>query len=54
VLRVEVTMGKRVEGGGIDFKGEGVVIEPDAAPGEEPATAVSGRFVLRPARVGGV
>jgi 3-hydroxyacyl-[acyl-carrier-protein] dehydratase len=47
-LRVEVTVHKRLEGGEIDLKGEATVIEPGAAEG---ATAVSGRFTLRPARV---
>ncbi len=33
-----------------EFKGVGEVIEPDAIPGAELPTAVSGRFTLRPAR----
>jgi 3-hydroxyacyl-[acyl-carrier-protein] dehydratase len=49
-LRVEVTLAK-TDGGTLDFKGEGVVLEPGAAPGSEPATAVSGRFLLRPLRI---
>ena len=53
VLRVEVTLGK-VDGQTLDFRGEGVVIEPEAVPGAEPATAVSGRFLLRPVRITGV
>jgi 3-hydroxyacyl-[acyl-carrier-protein] dehydratase len=47
-LRVEVTLAK-AEGDAFDFRGEGTVIEPGQA-GEAPV-AVSGRFVLRPARV---
>jgi len=51
VLRVEVSLAKTLEDGSLDFKGEGVVIEPDAAPDQPPQTAVSGRFTLRAARV---
>jgi 3-hydroxyacyl-[acyl-carrier-protein] dehydratase len=51
-LRVEVVLAKS-DGGAMDFKGEGVVLEPDAAAGAEPPTAVSGRFVLRPLRIRG-
>jgi 3-hydroxyacyl-[acyl-carrier-protein] dehydratase len=47
-LRVEVTLGKR-ENGEFDLRGEGTVIEPGGAEG---GTAVSGRFVLRKARLG--
>lgn len=50
-LRVEVTLGKVTEEG-YDLKGEGTVIEPGAEG--PPPVAVSGRFILRPARVGGV
>jgi 3-hydroxyacyl-[acyl-carrier-protein] dehydratase len=46
-LRVEVALGKRTEGEW-DFRGEGTVIEPGNVEG---GTAVSGRFILRPARV---
>jgi 3-hydroxyacyl-[acyl-carrier-protein] dehydratase len=46
-LRVEVTLGKS-ENGEFDLRGEGTVVEPGGAEG---GTAVSGRFVLRPARV---
>ncbi len=52
VLRVEVSLLKGLEGGAFDFKGEGAVLEPDALPEQEPPTAVSGRFTLRPARIG--
>jgi len=47
-LRVEVTLGKTIEDG-YDLKGEGMVIEPGATG--QPPVAVSGRFVLRPARI---
>ncbi|MBX3377260.1 MAG: hypothetical protein KF678_09700 [Phycisphaeraceae bacterium] len=47
-LRIEVVLSKRV-GDEFDFKGEGTVLEPGAV-GEAPV-AVSGRFILRPARV---
>jgi 3-hydroxyacyl-[acyl-carrier-protein] dehydratase len=51
VLRVEVSLAKTLDDGILDFKGEGVVIEPDAAPDQAPSTAVSGRFSLRPVRL---
>ena len=47
-LRVEVVLHKQLEGGECEFMGEGTVIEPGASA--DAATAVSGRFVLRPAR----
>lgn len=47
-LRVEVTLGKIV-GEEFDLKGAGTVIEPGQLG--EPPVAVSGRFVLRPARI---
>jgi 3-hydroxyacyl-[acyl-carrier-protein] dehydratase len=52
-LRVEVTLGKS-EGETLDFRGEGRVLEPgqELPPGTEPPTAVSGRFSLRPLRIG--
>ena len=46
-LRVEVTVGKATEGGW-DCRGEGTVVDPG---GTEGGTAVSGRFLLRPARL---
>src|SRR5206468_1230647 len=49
-LRVEVTLGKS-ENGEYDMRGEGRVIEPGGAAGESAPVAVSGRFVLRAARV---
>jgi hypothetical protein len=50
-LRVEVTLGKKLEGEW-DLRGEATVIEPGAV-GEAP-TAVSGRFILREARISSV
>jgi 3-hydroxyacyl-[acyl-carrier-protein] dehydratase len=50
-LRVEVVLAK-AEGDTLDFKGEGTILEPGAAPGAELPTAVSGRFLLRPVTVG--
>ena len=49
-LRVEVTLQKVNPDGSFDFKGEGTVAR-DSGAGAEPATAVSGRFTLRPIRV---
>jgi 3-hydroxyacyl-[acyl-carrier-protein] dehydratase len=49
-LRVEVTLGKRLPDGAFDLRGEGVVLDPAAAPGSPAPTAVSGRFELRPMR----
>jgi hypothetical protein len=46
-LRVEVSIHKANGDGTFDMKGEGTVSRDRA----EPATAVSGRFVLRPMRV---
>lgn len=46
-LRVGVVVHRALEGGEWEFKGEAQVVEPQGGPG---ATAVSGRFVLRPAR----
>jgi 3-hydroxyacyl-[acyl-carrier-protein] dehydratase len=53
-LRVEVTLGK-AEGDSLDFRGEGRILEPgrELPPHQEPPTAVSGRFSLRPLRIGG-
>jgi 3-hydroxyacyl-[acyl-carrier-protein] dehydratase len=45
-LRVEVTLHKANPDGTFDMKGEGTV-----SRGEEPDTAVSGRFTMRPMRV---
>lgn len=52
-LRVSVTLAGRGEDGSADLKGEARVLSPEAVPGEEPPVACSGRFVLRPARLGG-
>jgi 3-hydroxyacyl-[acyl-carrier-protein] dehydratase len=49
-LRVEVDLHKRVGDGHIEFKGLGLLIDPQRATGDTP-TAVSGRFTLRPAVV---
>jgi 3-hydroxyacyl-[acyl-carrier-protein] dehydratase len=49
-LRVEVTLGKPLDGGAFDMKGEGFVIEPGWPADQPPPTAVSGRFELRPLR----
>jgi 3-hydroxyacyl-[acyl-carrier-protein] dehydratase len=59
VLRVEVTLAKTLDGGGVECKGEGRVVRVGpvggaAAAGGEAAdepVAVSGRFTLRPVRV---
>jgi 3-hydroxyacyl-[acyl-carrier-protein] dehydratase len=51
VLRVHVTLHKR-EGDSFEFKGEGTVTTSGRVPEAEPPVAVSGRFVLRPARTG--
>lgn len=51
-LRVEVTLEKTHDDGRIDFKGTGTVLKPEAAAGTEAPTAVSGKFWLRPMRVG--
>ena len=50
-LRVEVSLNKAGEDGTLEFKGEGVVIRCSDAGSPESggeATAVSGRFTLRP------
>jgi 3-hydroxyacyl-[acyl-carrier-protein] dehydratase len=47
-LRVEVSLHK-AEADGFEMKGEGTVIEPGGAG--DGGTAVSGRFLLRPARI---
>lgn len=60
-LRVTVTVHKRESDGSVDLRGEAALLEPTvasaggasddpAASGTAGATAVSGRFVLRPAR----
>jgi 3-hydroxyacyl-[acyl-carrier-protein] dehydratase len=48
VLRVEVSLHKVNSDGTYDFKGEGKVSRDSDAPESGPATAVSGRFTLRP------
>jgi 3-hydroxyacyl-[acyl-carrier-protein] dehydratase len=50
-LRVEVERVQTLEDGSVDFKGRGLVVSTgQAAAGDPPPTAVSGRFSLRPAR----
>jgi hypothetical protein len=49
-LRVRLDLMKDLGNGEFDCRGEGVLIEPGAAPGAEPPTAVSGRLTFRPAR----
>jgi 3-hydroxyacyl-[acyl-carrier-protein] dehydratase len=49
-LRVEVTLHKVNDDGTFDLKGEATLLDPQVS---EQATAVSGRFVLRPVKVGG-
>ena len=54
-LRVEVSLHKTNADGTYEFKGEGTVLrglQADGTGSSEPPTAVSGRFVLRPLRVG--
>lgn len=51
-LRVEVTLAKTLEDGSFELKGEGVVIGAGVAAEGEPPTAVSGKFTLRPVRLG--
>jgi 3-hydroxyacyl-[acyl-carrier-protein] dehydratase len=50
-MRVEVTLGKRLEDGSVEFKGEATVQAAGAAAADPDAVAVSGRFTLRPARI---
>ncbi len=47
-LRVEVALHKRLDGGAFELKGEALV----TGAGPTDATAVSGRFILRPVRLG--
>lgn len=51
-IRVTVVKQKDLEGGAVDLKGEVRLIEPGADASGELPVACSGRFVLRPARVG--
>lgn len=57
-IRIEVSLlsgGKEgsadLPDGAFDFRGSGEVLRPDQPAGEAPPTCVSGRFLLRPARV---
>ncbi len=51
-IRVTVVKQKDLDGGGVDLKGEVHLIEPGAEASDPLPVACSGRFVLRPARVG--
>lgn len=51
-LRVEVTLHKRLDDGSLDFKGQGLRLDPLARVEEAPV-AVSGRLMLRAVRLGG-
>ncbi len=46
-LRVEITKSKTLDDGRIEFKGEGRLLEPGAAPGAEAPIAVSGKIIMR-------
>lgn len=50
-LRVEVTLEKSLDDGRLEFKGTGTVVRP-GVQGHDSLTAVSGKFWLRPVRVG--
>ncbi len=50
-LRVEIDLHKQLHDGSWEFKGQGLLIDPARPVGDTP-TAVSGRFVLRPVKVG--
>jgi 3-hydroxyacyl-[acyl-carrier-protein] dehydratase len=50
-MRVEVVL-QKVAGDEFDFKGSAEVLRPDQSPDAPRATSVSGRFVMRPARLG--
>jgi 3-hydroxyacyl-[acyl-carrier-protein] dehydratase len=53
VLRVEVSLVRTGDDGSIEFRGEGTVVRPGGPAGDAGApTAVSGRFTLRPVRLG--
>jgi 3-hydroxyacyl-[acyl-carrier-protein] dehydratase len=51
-LRVEVSLHKDVGDGSFEVKAEGTVSRPWATTPEPPRTAVSGRLLLRPVRLG--
>lgn len=62
LLRVQVELIKSADDGIYEFKGEGLAIDPsvvvlgvngeDSQPTSEPGVAVSGKFTLRPVRLG--
>ncbi len=52
-LRVEVVLSKALDDGSFEFKGQGTVVNtagPAETPGEPASSAISGKFVMRPAR----
>lgn len=49
-LRIEVILSKVLAEGEFDLKGEGLVVDPQRLE-SPPPTAVSGRFIMRPARI---
>lgn len=51
-MRVEVTISKVGDDGTFDFKGSAEVVRPDQRPDEPRPQCVSGRFLMRPVRIG--
>jgi 3-hydroxyacyl-[acyl-carrier-protein] dehydratase len=51
-IRVTVVKQKDLDGGAVDLKGEVHLMEPGSDASQELPVACSGRFVLRPARIG--
>jgi 3-hydroxyacyl-[acyl-carrier-protein] dehydratase len=51
-LRVEVALHKANDDGTFDLKGEATLLDPSAPASPDQATAVSGRFLLRPIKPG--
>jgi 3-hydroxyacyl-[acyl-carrier-protein] dehydratase len=51
-LRVEVLLHKAHDDNTFDLKGEATLLDPSNTNSGETATAVSGRFVMRPVKVG--
>lgn len=52
-MRIEIDAGKS-DNGGVDFRGQVLVISPSSAPPSELPVAASGRFTLRRARLAAV
>jgi 3-hydroxyacyl-[acyl-carrier-protein] dehydratase len=52
-MRVEVVLLKPMEEGAFEFKGSAAVLRAGADTTTEPPPCVSGRFTLRPVKVGG-